>query len=89
MSDLSVNLESSIKDFISKNFLMNSTSVNFSNTDSFMEKGIIDSTGILELVNFIQQSFQIEVKDDELIPENLDSVQNICSYIQRKRIRGS
>lgn len=89
MSDLSINLESSIKDFINKNFLMNSASVTFSNTDSFMEKGIIDSTGILELVNFIQQSFQIEVKDDELVPENLDSVQNICSYIERKRLKGS
>ncbi len=89
MSDLSINLESSIKDFIIKNFLLNSASMGFSNTDSFMEKGIIDSTGILELVNFIQQSFQIEVKDDELIPENLDSIQNICSYIKRKQAKGS
>ncbi len=89
MSDLSVNLESSIKDFINKNFLMNSASVTFSNTDSFMEKGIIDSTGILELVNFIQQSFKIQVGDDELLPENFDSVKNICTYIQRKQMSGS
>ncbi|HEX3019176.1 MAG TPA: acyl carrier protein [Chitinispirillaceae bacterium] len=89
MSDLSTSLESSIKDFIHKNFLLNSSAINFSATDSFMEKGIIDSTGILELVNFIQQSFQIEVKDDELIPENLDSITNICRYIEKKRIRGA
>ncbi len=89
MSDLSTSLESSIKDFIHKNFLMSSTTVSFSNADSFMEKGIIDSTGILELVNFIQQAFQIEVNDDELIPENLDSVNNICAFIEKKRIKGS
>lgn len=89
MSELSTDIESSIKDFIHRNFLMNSSQSSFSNTDSFMEKGIIDSTGILELVNFIQQSYQIEILDEELVPENLDTVQNICTYIKRKKVSGS
>ena len=51
---------------------------------SFLEKGIIDSTGILELVNFIEEEYHIEVDDEELIPENLDSIKNIVSYLERK-----
>lgn len=89
MSELNTELETSIKDFINRNFLMNSGAITFSNTDSFIEKGIIDSTGILELVNFIQQSFKIQIGDDELLPENFDSIRNICTYIQRKQISGS
>lgn len=79
-----IDIQSSIIDFVNKNFLMNSGAVKFSNTDSFMEKGIIDSTGVLELVTFIQQEFRITVDDNELIPENLDSVNNLTNYIMKK-----
>ena len=68
---------------------MNSDAVKYSNTDSFMERGIIDSTGVLELVNFIQQTFKITVNDEDLTPENLDSVNNLVSYIKRKKTTGS
>jgi len=68
---------------------MNSDAVKYSNTDSFMERGIIDSTGVLELVNFIQQTFKITVNDEDLIPENLDSVNNLVCYIKRKKTTGS
>ncbi|MDO5575509.1 MAG: acyl carrier protein [Fibrobacter sp.] len=79
-----IDIQSSIIDFVNKNFLMNSGAVKFSNTDSFMEKGIIDSTGVLELVTFVQQEFKITVDDNELIPENLDSVNNLTNYIMKK-----
>ena len=52
--------------------------------DSFLEKGIIDSTGILELVSFIENEFKIEVKDEDLVPDNFDSVSRLTSYITRR-----
>lgn len=89
MAESDNEIELSVKDFIDKNFLMNSGLVKYSNTDSFMEKGIIDSTGILELVNFIQQTFSIDIGNDELLPENFDSIRNICEYVQKKQLKGS
>jgi acyl carrier protein len=53
-------------------------------TDSLLDKGIIDSTGVLELVGFIEENFKVQVNDEELVPENLDSVNNLVSYIERK-----
>jgi len=53
--------------------------------DSFLEKGIIDSTGVLELVAFIEENFGIKVEDEELIPENLDSIDNLVTFINSKK----
>jgi len=52
---------------------------------SFLEEGVIDSTGVLELVGFLEENYNIKVEDEELIPENLDSIKNICAYIKLKR----
>ncbi|WP_258868246.1 acyl carrier protein [Alkalilimnicola ehrlichii] len=54
--------------------------------DSFLEQGIIDSTGIMEVIFFLEEEFGIRVDDDELIPENLDSVNRIARFVQRKRV---
>ncbi len=54
------------------------------NDTSFLDEGIIDSTGILELVDFLESEFSIDVEDEELIPENLDSLNNLDSYLSRK-----
>jgi len=51
---------------------------------SFLEEGIIDSTGVLELVTFLEEEFEIEVNDEELIPENLDSINNVTAYLEGK-----
>jgi acyl carrier protein len=51
---------------------------------SFLERGIIDSTGILELVMFLEETYRIKIEDDELIPENLDNLRNITQFLQRK-----
>jgi acyl carrier protein len=56
----------------------------FGDDDSFMEKGILDSTGVLELVGFIEQQFSIRVESDELVPDNLDSLSKVVSFIQSK-----
>jgi acyl carrier protein len=52
---------------------------------SFLEEGVIDSTGVLELVGFLEENYNIKVEDEELIPENLDSIKNIRAYIETKR----
>ena len=54
-------------------------------TDSLLDKGIIDSTGVLELVSFIEETFDFAVEDEELVPENLDSIVNLEKYITKKK----
>ena len=72
-----------IKEFIVENFLFgNEDDLNFDT--SFLDEGIIDSTGVLELVTYIEEEFKIKVDDEELIPENLDSINNISKYIESK-----
>jgi len=84
-----VKIKTSIIEFVNKNFLMGTGTVKFSESDSFLEKGIIDSTGVLEMVSFIQQKFGVKINDEDIVPENLDSVDNILNFIKRKQIVGS
>lgn len=72
-----------IKDFIVENFLFGDNA-GLNNHTSFMETGIVDSTGILELIEYISSEFQITIDDSELLPENLDSIDNILAFIGRK-----
>ncbi len=73
-----------IRNFILETVLAGSRSNGIADDDSFMDNGIIDSTGILELVAFIQDEWNVEVRDSELIPDNFDSVAKLSSYISRK-----
>ena len=79
-----VNVKGAIKSFIIDNFLFGNEDESFSEDDSFLENGIIDSTGVLELIEFIEEKFNIKTEDDELIPENLDSLNNVTNYVIRK-----
>ena len=72
-----------IRNFIIENFLFGNADGLQDNT-SFLEEGIIDSTGVLELITFLEEEFNIKVNDDELIPENLDSMNNIAAFLQKK-----
>ena len=72
-----------IREFIVENFLFGSAN-GLNDDTSFLDDGIIDSTGVLELVTFIEESFKIRVDDEELIPENLDSIDNIVGYLEIK-----
>jgi acyl carrier protein len=74
---------SKVREFVVENFLFGDGEALKQDT-SFMEEGIIDSTGILELVFFIEETFGFSVEDDELVPENMDSLQNIARFIDRK-----
>jgi acyl carrier protein len=57
----------------------------FSDDDSFQERGIIDSTGILELVCHLQEKYAIDITDEELVPDNLDSLSKVAQFVERKR----
>ncbi len=76
--------EASIRNFIFENYMIGESEGDLDNNDSFLEKAVIDSTGVLELVMFIEETFDIEVEDDEVIPDNLDSVNKVCAYINEK-----
>jgi acyl carrier protein len=73
-----------IRKFISQNFLLRNGPDSLKDDDSLLEKGIIDSTGVLELVSFVEETFDIRVEDEELIPDNLDSINKLVLYVGRK-----
>ncbi len=77
-----------VRVFIVENFMFGNDE-GLSDDTSFLEEGIIDSTGVLELVDFLEQTFSIKVDDEELIPENLDSIQNLVAYLSRKQQRAA
>ena len=81
-------IEKQVRDYILENILFAADSTALANDDSFLEKGIIDSTGILELIFFLEQQFDIKVYDTELVPENFDSVNKIVSFVQKKKAGG-
>mgnify|MGYP006298889831 CR=1 FL=1 len=73
-----------IRGFILENFLPGSGAEAFSDGDSFMEQGIIDSTGFLELVAFLEKTYGFKIADEELIPDNLDSIDRILAFLAAK-----
>ncbi|MDH4027605.1 MAG: acyl carrier protein [Nitrospirota bacterium] len=78
-------IKKTLKKFILENILFDDNDNALDYDDSFLEKGIIDSTGVLEVVNFIEEEFEISVEDEELVPENLDSVNNLARFIHSKK----
>jgi acyl carrier protein len=73
-----------VRQFIQQNFYT-ASSVQLADDTSLLDAGIVDSTGILEVVTFIEGEFGIKVDDSELLPENLDSIANITAFVQRKK----
>ena len=76
-------IKENVKTFIRDSFLFDS-SAQIGDNDSLLEKGIIDSTGVLELILYLEEQFGIKIDDEEVIPENLDSVSNIETFIRGK-----
>jgi len=72
-----------LRTYIVENFLFGDDK-GLEDSTSFLDTGLIDSTGILEVINFLEENFSIKVKDDELIPENLDSIGNILVFLGKK-----
>lgn len=76
--------KTSIRNYIVENFLFGEAD-GFADDTSFLDQGILDSTGVLELVSYLEKTYGIEVGDDDLSPENLDSVDFIYAYLKRKQ----
>jgi acyl carrier protein len=77
-------IEPAVRKFIADNFMYREGLGTLADEDSLLEKGLIDSTGVLELVFFIENSFDIKVADEEVVPENLDSVRRIAEFVEAK-----
>lgn len=73
-----------VKNFIVNDLLFGNTALLTSDDQSFLQTGILDSSGLLELITFIENTFGISVNDDELVPENLDSLDNVAKFIIKK-----
>jgi acyl carrier protein len=78
-------LKREIKKYIIENFLYGQDDDTLNDEVSFLEKGIIDSTGVLELVSFVQDTYGIQVLDDEIVPDNFDSIGKLEIFIMRKK----
>lgn len=73
-----------ISQFIRNNFLLGDQDKNLDVNISLYERRIVDSTGVLEIVDFLEEKFGIKVEDDELVPDNLDSIKKMSDFVQRK-----
>ena len=73
-----------VRQFLLDNFAMGG-GVTIADATSFMEEHILDSTGFIELITFIEETFGLAVEDEEMVPENFDSLDNIDAYVARKR----
>jgi acyl carrier protein len=78
-----VNIKETVRQFITKNFYVPDQSKLTDNV-SFLDSGIIDSTSVLELTAFLEETFKIQISDDELLPENLDSLASVEAFVSRK-----
>ena len=78
-----MNYTKEVRDFVVSNFLFGDASSLQDNT-SFLNSGIVDSTGILELIVFLEQKFKIKIEPEEMLPENLDSIEKVTRFLVRK-----
>jgi acyl carrier protein len=77
-------IESQLKDYIAKNLLFSNKGYTYSDDASFLEEGIVDSQGVMELVMFVEDKFKITVDDMDVTPDNFDSITRLASYVRRK-----
>ena len=78
-------IKEQVRRFVVDNFLFGQGSEDLRDSDSFLEKGIIDSTGTMELVTYLEKTYSIKVEDSELVPENLDSLERVAAFVSKKR----
>ena len=82
---MSSELQKQVRDFILENYLFTDDESALGLDESLLDRGIVDSTGMLEIIMFIEDELGVKVEDEEMIPENLDSVNRIAAFVTRKR----
>lgn len=75
----------SVRRFLEDNFLLEARAASLGDGDSFIEHQVLDSTGFMELVAWLEETYAFKVADDEMLPENLDSLAAVAAYVARKR----
>jgi len=83
---MDMNRKKIIRQYILENLLFTEDESALQDEDSFLARGIIDSTGVLEIILFIEETFGIKVNDDEMLPANLDSVDKLVAFIKHKQL---
>ncbi|MCP4074395.1 MAG: acyl carrier protein [Hyphomicrobiales bacterium] len=82
-------IETKVRQFIADNFLFREDRHSLCETESLLESGLMDSTGVLELVAFLECDIGIEINDADIVPENLDSVQNITNFAKSRTLKAA
>ncbi|MCL4294799.1 MAG: acyl carrier protein [Anaerolineae bacterium] len=77
-------IQTQIREYVAKNLLFSGDGFKYSDDASFLEEGIVDSMGVLELVMFIEETFGVSADDQEIIPDNFDSVNKLANYVAGK-----
>jgi acyl carrier protein len=75
-----------LRSYVEENFLMGARPAPLADDDSFLEHHVLDSTGFLELVTFVEETYGVKVEEDEMIPENLDSLNSLTQFLARKGV---
>lgn len=79
-----VDTKAALRKYVEDNFLMGGAGAGFSDDDSFMDLHVLDSTGFLELIAHLEETYGFAVKDEEMIPENLDSLNRLVAFVGKK-----
>lgn len=77
-------IERDLRSFLTENFPLGADAYGYSTSDSLIEVGAIDSTGVLELIEFLESRYGLQIPDADVLPENLDSIENISRYVLAK-----
>ena len=77
-------IERDIRDFLAQNFPLADEGSDLGGDDSLIEAGVIDSTGVLELIEYLESNYDIQIADEEVLPDNLDSIRRISRFVSTK-----
>lgn len=80
-----MNIQETVKSFISENILFSDNGFPYDLNDSFLEKGIVDSMNVMEIVAFVEDTFGVTIKDSDIVPSNFDSIANITKFVESKK----
>lgn len=83
--DMEDQVRNQVREFVVRNFLFGDSARLPDDANSLLAAGVVDSTGVLELVDFLETDLDVKVADDETVPANLDSIENLTQFVVRKR----
>lgn len=78
-------IETQIRQYINESILFSDDTIQYTDTDSLLAEGIVDSVGVMDLVLFVEQAFSVDVDDRDITPDNFDSIERLAGYIRGKQ----